>query len=122
MFLAGWSASSVHRDHVRGTFAQRQHCIVLANHFLKQQQEDFGNTASLILGRIGYSGTRASCIAEVTTYYAYPAPTERMISIYDLLSRSSLFSDICSDRPCKKADDDRIQAGSREAFDRLVKE
>lgn len=121
IFAGGWSASDIYSGHRRGSFAQRQHCSVLADRYIRREQEKIGATAALALGSVGYSGSHDTCVAEVTAFYAPPAPAGRMISIYDLLSQSPLFSDICSGQPCSSKDDERMLSNADQAFNRLVR-
>lgn len=121
MFVGGWGASNIYRGHRRGSFAQRQHCSVLADRYIKREQERLGATATLALGNVGYSGSHDTCVAEVTAFYPPPDPAGRMIAIYDLLSQSPLFSDICSGHPCSSRDEEKMLSDADQAFNRLVK-
>jgi hypothetical protein len=120
LFAGGWKASDIHRDHVRGTFQQRQHCASLANHFLIKQRANADSMSFLTVDDVGYSGDRDSCVAEISTTSMRPGMPERQIDIFDVLSESALFTDMCL-KPCSGEQSVKLTENAAQAFVTFVR-
>jgi hypothetical protein len=114
-FIAGWRTSDIHRNHVRGTFRQRQHCMVLSK---KYQSEAQTIMISYALLDSGYSGSLDTCVAELQMTSS-DSRIAQMITVTDVLNGHLIYGNLCK-QPCTGDEQSRVLDNGREEFSKVV--
>jgi hypothetical protein len=115
LFATGWKASDIHRNHVRGTFKQRQHCMVLGKRYQNEHQTSMISYALL---DSGYSGALDTCVVELQMIPSDPR-LPNFIEVNDVLNGRLIYGELCK-QPCTG---DELSEGlnrGREDFGKVV--